>query len=82
MSLATENRLGQPHETIVVDHTKILSRSLKKRKSPSHTLLTKEYSSGGKHHQTSCDQIKVNQPVAEVQVDEYPVLNLSIAADI
>lgn len=37
MSLATENRLGQPHETIVVDHTKILSRSLKKRKRPSHT---------------------------------------------
>lgn len=37
MSLATENRLGQPHETIVVDHTKILSRSLKKQKSPSHT---------------------------------------------
>lgn len=37
MSLATENRLGQPHETIVVDHTKILSRSLKKRKSPSNT---------------------------------------------
>lgn len=37
VSLATENRLGQPHETIVVDHTKILSRSLKKRKSPSHT---------------------------------------------